>query len=64
MKADGKVPWDGVERRKRERRHDEVRKCLNCNAYFSTPDMLNICPDCVKKMLMLYKKSNELSMRK
>lgn len=60
MKVDREAPWDGVERRKRERRCDEVRKCFNCNAYFPARDILNLCPDCVRKMMLHYKKDHDL----
>ena len=63
MKTDKEVPWDGVERRKRERRNDEVRKCFKCSNYFPVRDILNICPDCVRKVLMLYKQGDDRHMK-
>ena len=63
MKADKEVPWDGVERRKRERRNDEVRKCFNCSNYFPARDILNICPDCLKRMMLLYKQDHGLKVK-
>jgi len=63
MKANREFPWDGVERRKRERRNDALRKCCNCNSYFPAIDGLNLCPDCVRKMLILYKQGNALPVK-
>jgi len=63
MKADKEAPWDGVERRKRERRSDELRKCCNCNSYFPARDILNLCPDCVRRMMLHYKKGDDRDMK-
>jgi hypothetical protein len=60
MKADRTVPWDGVERRKRERRSFEVRRCCSCNSNFPARDILNLCPDCMSKMMLLYQKNQGL----
>lgn len=63
MDRDREAPWNGVERRKRVRRSDEVRKCFHCNAYFPARDILNLCPDCVRKMMMHYKQGNNLTIK-
>jgi hypothetical protein len=60
MKPDRILPWDGVERRKRERRSFEVRRCCSCNSCFPARDILNLCPDCVRKMMLLYEKNQGL----
>jgi hypothetical protein len=60
MKAEREVPWDGVERRKWERRSFEVRRCCSCNSSFPARDILNLCPDCVRKMMLRYQKNQGL----
>jgi|GEM_PF-3458062 hypothetical protein len=56
-------PWDGIERRRRDRRGEEVRKCFNCKIYFTSPDFINICPDCIREMILRYKKGNYLNIK-
>jgi hypothetical protein len=63
MKANRALRWDGVERRKRERRSDALRRCINCSAYFPAMDIINLCPDCVRSMLLLYKKKSGLTVK-
>ena len=50
--------WNGIERRRRDRRGEEVKKCFNCGVYISLRDCISMCPDCGKKVIPLHKKSN------
>jgi hypothetical protein len=63
MKDDRIKSWDGVERRKSDRRGEEVRKCYSCEVYFPTVGFINICPDCIREMILHYKKGNYFNIK-
>lgn len=63
MKADTNIPWNGVERRKKERRCEEIKKCISCEGMFAVRGVLNICPDCIDKIILHHKKEEYLHIK-
>ena len=56
MKVSTIESWNGIERRRIDRRGEEVKKCFNCGVYISLKACIPLCPDCGKKVVPLHKK--------
>ena len=62
MKVSRIESWNGIERRGRDRRGEEAKKCFNCGMYIPLKFCIPLCPDCGKKVIPLYKKGNYLDL--
>jgi len=58
MKVSTIGSWNGIEKRRRDRRGEEVKKCFNCGVYIPLKACIPLCPDCVKKVILIHKKGN------
>lgn len=63
MKVEKEIPWDGVERRKKERRCEVLIKCMTCDVLFPEKGGMNMCPDCINKIILHYKKNYFLDIK-
>jgi len=60
MEVSGLGSWNGIERRKKDRRGEDVKKCFRCQVNFPRRGLINMCPDCVNEMILRYKKDSYL----
>ena len=55
-----KNTWDGYERRRKQRRSEDLKKCVLCGVYFSWCSCSPICSVCGHKLMALHQNKGRI----